>query len=98
MKKLLTALLIVSAIGFVSCQKGNLAKLNASMTISGLDSSKVALLDSTRIDSIVRVQAPGYFVSVDPGVPVSIYKRMLIIRYYGTPSDYRVIYTGDAGH
>ena len=70
----------------------------ACFNMSGLDSSKVAGLSPITIDSIIKVNAPGYFVDVPEGTPVKVYKRMLIFRYCGSASPFRSIYTGDATH
>jgi hypothetical protein len=100
MKKILIAAFGLSVIGYFSCNKNDdpASVPVACFTASGLDSSKVATLSQATIDSIIKVQAPGYFINVDEGTPVKIYKRMLVIRYCGSVSNFKSLYTGDASH
>jgi hypothetical protein len=67
-------------------------------TISALDSSKVSTFNAAKIDSIIKAQASDYFVSVPEGTAISAYKRILLFKNCGTPSDYRIVYTGDPSH
>ncbi len=98
MKKIFVAFLVLTAI-FYSCSKSEDAGMpTACFNVSGLDSSKVAALSQITIDSIIRVNAPGYFVDITEGTPVKAYKRTLIFRYCGSASAFRSIYTGDATH
>ena len=98
MKKIFLAVVVIAAILY-SCSKKEEAPMpTACFNVSALDSSKVATLNQVTIDSIIKVNAPGYFIDVAEGTSVKAYKRTLIFRYCGSASPFRSIYTGDATH
>jgi hypothetical protein len=99
MKKILVLVFVIATFGYISCDKSETADAPvASFTASVLDSSKVAGLSQISIDSLIKANAPGYFIDIVDGTPVKAYKKMVIFRYGGSSTKFRALYTGDSSH
>ncbi|UEG50448.1 hypothetical protein LK994_03030 [Ferruginibacter lapsinanis] len=58
--------------------------------------SKMDSINHVRVDSVIKINAADFLVTLADSTPV--YKQRVFFKYCGTPSNYRVIYTGDLGH
>jgi hypothetical protein len=111
MKKLMFSTILISIAAFVGCTKkdvtaGSTARHdNTSVTaptadflLYQLDSAKVYTFSQGKIDTLSNLFASDYFLPLAEGTSTRVYKGKVIVKYTGSTSDYRVVYTGDPSH
>jgi hypothetical protein len=110
MKQSLVTCLILSVIAFTACKKnvgtgsnslhegGDVDAPTADFALYQLDSAKVYTFTQGKIDTLSSQFVPDYIIPMQEGVSTRAYKGKVILKYTGSASKFRVVYTGDATH